>query len=759
MRFATAHHVRVGIGFFILSLLVFLPTFATEDNRSPGVALVEITLTGTDYLGNAVNLSTTTAKDGSYSFGDVLIDDGNGYTLTTTAPSSSATNYTPTTPVSRTIFIPRENTHILESFGYLVCTDADEDGFSVEGNACGEADCNDANTSIHPGAPELPDTLDNDCDGVVDESDIDPLLLKHAPILHIFADDFRPKEVGAMIDKSDLFEFSQFGGRISLGQSTATLLANPNRKTTDFMDLQGASPDFFPEVPDVSNFDVYTTAIYGRSFIANSGVGNVTHLSGLSDNTDYRVLQYWFFYPYNDFFYESIHGEREKGNHHEGDWEMIQLILDNNENPLKATYSWHWGGTTFDWPNDLLLVDNDHPRVFVGDGGHASWNQGGVNFFRFTSAGQVVNISDQFVARGDITPEIGSASGVLLYPQLSNCTGTCETYDLLSIPSGDRSSIDDWNSFPGLWGSPSIAAGASGPRSPSKVIYGSAPRRWTDPIAWSNDPTPAGWDATAHSPVNLSVTDSEGNRVGTLPNGEIQTDIPGTYYFSASDDGPEWATIFTDDDLTFILEGTGTGTMDFSISRFGPDRAEPIQMNFKDVPLTPTFIGFVHSKNSAPEAVMHIDSDGDGTIDGLYLQGAFPTLESVIDALPDEAFEKRSKDKQAEKERRKLQKQAEKAEKEIQKGHYEHALKQLEKLRKNSEKKLVDVEAEAGESTKTDLLALIHSLKNTLSPLAEEEKEKNKGKKYDDEDEQDDKKDEEERYPLSYLPAFLYYLY
>jgi hypothetical protein len=45
--------------------------------------------------------------------------------------------------------------------------DADLDGYISE--ACGGDDCNDNNDSIHPGAAEACDSVDNDCDGTVDE--------------------------------------------------------------------------------------------------------------------------------------------------------------------------------------------------------------------------------------------------------------------------------------------------------------------------------------------------------------------------------------------------------------------------------------------------------------------------------------------------------------------------------------------------------------------------------------------------------------
>lgn len=42
-------------------------------------------------------------------------------------------------------------------------TDADGDGYTV-----GDGDCNDNNAAIFPGAPEVCDGLDNDCDRKVD---------------------------------------------------------------------------------------------------------------------------------------------------------------------------------------------------------------------------------------------------------------------------------------------------------------------------------------------------------------------------------------------------------------------------------------------------------------------------------------------------------------------------------------------------------------------------------------------------------------
>ena len=73
-------------------------------------------------------------------------------------------------------------------------------------------------------------------------------------------------------------------------------------------------------------------------------------------------LQYWFFFPFNDWM---VFGR------HQGDWEHIGIVLVQNQQPVSAVYSQHGHPQFWNW-EDLTKLGL-HPVVYTAKGSHASY--------------------------------------------------------------------------------------------------------------------------------------------------------------------------------------------------------------------------------------------------------------------------------------------------------------------------------------------------------------------------------------------------
>ena len=113
---------------------------------------------------------------------------------------------------------------------------------------------------------------------------------------------------------------------------------------------------------------------FWRSAYANEAINNnykdrvYVNLWKKPDEANVFVVQYWFFYPFND-----------GTNKHEGDWEHINVQI-SSQNPLNAEivkidyYSHYNVIPDLIEPNvDFFVIDNTHPVVFVA--GHTAFGQ------------------------------------------------------------------------------------------------------------------------------------------------------------------------------------------------------------------------------------------------------------------------------------------------------------------------------------------------------------------------------------------------
>jgi hypothetical protein len=176
----------------------------------------------------------------------------------------------------------------------------------------------------------------------------------------------------------------------------------------------------------------------------------------VSRDGPFRILHYWFLYAYNDW---AAHGGL---NDHEGDWEVVFVLLDAQDQPQQVIYSrharipWLFEPLTAPW-TEVEQVAGTHPVVYVGCGSHASYLEAGTH--------AVLGLEDRALG------------------------------DHLSIgPGGDkpwrtpfRLSTKRWNRrFSGKWGSlvkswlGLVRPGTAGPTGP-----GQKGEKWRHPAQWA----------------------------------------------------------------------------------------------------------------------------------------------------------------------------------------------------------------------------------------------------------------------------------
>lgn len=254
----------------------------------------------------------------------------------------------------------------------------------------------------------------------------------YAPILYFEGEETcYPIKVNFHIENSDLYEV---GNTIPVDtQPTTTSLSfytDENDLNNYYLDNRLGSPDN----PDgiINNYKNLESSlgysVYYRTYTNGNSI----------------VVQYWMFYVFNK-------GEL---NQHEGDWEMVQVVIENG-NPTSVAYSQHHFGQWATW--DQVEKENNHIKVYVARGSHA-------NYLRSYSG--VLGMARDFVG----------SNGKVLEPN---------DYTLISLDT------QDWLEFVGRWGEcngeniikfmSSDALGRCGPPGP---MYREDGRMWDNPISW-----------------------------------------------------------------------------------------------------------------------------------------------------------------------------------------------------------------------------------------------------------------------------------
>jgi hypothetical protein len=198
-----------------------------------------------------------------------------------------------------------------------------------------------------------------------------------------------------------------------------------------------------------------TYELWARRITKGSEPTVYAHVASDPADLDRTALQYWIFYPFNDF-----------NNKHEGDWEMIQLDFTGADaaaalaadHPDEVGYSSHEGAERADWGDAKLeVVDGTHPVVYPAAGSHA--NKYTPALYVGSSAEAGVGCDDTEGPHRELRPVVRT------------------------IPSDPQAAAGEfpWITFEGRWGELQKAF-FNGPTGPNLK------QQWTEPLTWS-----AGW--------------------------------------------------------------------------------------------------------------------------------------------------------------------------------------------------------------------------------------------------------------------------
>lgn len=187
-----------------------------------------------------------------------------------------------------------------------------------------------------------------------------------------------------------------------------------------------------------------------RAVSAGSPPTAYAHVATEVGVADRLALQYWFFYPFNDYT-----------NKHEGDWEMIQLVFAAadatdalDQSPLEVGYSQHEGLEVARWDDPKLqIVDASHPVVNAAAGSHANYFDSAL--YLGTSAEQGFGCDDTRGPADDVSPTVAV---------------------IPSDPTAARTAFP-WIAYQGRWGQLEEAF-YNGPTGPNMK------ESWTHPISY-----------------------------------------------------------------------------------------------------------------------------------------------------------------------------------------------------------------------------------------------------------------------------------
>jgi hypothetical protein len=233
-------------------------------------------------------------------------------------------------------------------------------------------------------------------------------------------------------------------------------------------DIAGLGDDYYLDLPgDPLNIKCPAKGSYAKDFQAlrNDGKAPAATYAHIATEPgfDGLVVQYWFFYYFNQF-----------NDVHEGDWEGMQISFDADsaaealrQGPDQIALFQHAGGERADWDDSKVQKDGTHPIVYPAAGSHATFYDDAI-YIQNGSHGSGVGCDDTQ------SPHIESRPTPLIIPT-----------------TAAKGSEFQWLTYLGHWGQREKGFN-NGPQGPTTKSQWLQPFTWMEGIRQDSPKLPGG---------------------------------------------------------------------------------------------------------------------------------------------------------------------------------------------------------------------------------------------------------------------------
>ena len=421
----------------------------------------------------------------------------------------------------------------------------------------------------------------------VEEPVIDPVLLKYAPILQLHKEEaYPPREIQSILDFAELKRKKNL---ILLPPIFEEDLFELDRQ--HHLDLPTVDVDSYEYWQDPVLFENNEYKIYGRKTI---------------DNKKYTHLQYYVFFPYQEFLVMD----------HEGDWESIQIALNPIGQIDSVTYFFGKFAYAHYDVDDLDYINKTHPVVLVAKGSH--------NFYANEENLVIPFLPDEFRFLGRLLNsykgiERFDREGLRLIPEDLD-PQTNEVNYLLEEINYDT----PWIEYQGRFGQDSINPLRDGPKGPQ--FNPRFKRKWRDPEDYAYAPNIPFVAAFMYSPLDFKVFDIN------------EIELTEYDFYTGANVSPEAIMLSGQEYYELVLDAHDKGQFSLEVYFFNNNTNSSIFVRYNNITNTKNTLARLKVYQESDFGLC-VDFDSDGICDAVFYPDEYETLGNfVIDDMDNDGI-------------------------------------------------------------------------------------------------------------------------